>query len=271
MRLRPGVNPIDAARILRDQAGPVLLGGAVVNAGQQVVNQYVSWVSTTERVLRNLFVDPDLAALHTARYWHIRDHLRVEPSAARLHELVTDEGSWQGERLKAIASELDDLSSRLGAGAPTATLAVVDTNVFLHCHPLETFDWTFVAPGPVRVVVPIRVIEELDDKKRYHDSDLADRARKRIKWLRDNLVPGSPASAGLKSGATLEMFVPPGARELRMSADTEILESCEMLETFVRRPLRIVTLDLGMELRGLYYRAPQSGFSIAPVPADRRL
>src|SRR5580658_2404746 len=179
IRLRPAVNPTDAARMLRDQAGPVSLGGAVVNAGQHIVNQYVSWVSTTENVLRSLLLAPDLGALHTARYWNIREHLRVEPSAGRLHELVVDEGSWQAERLKAIASDLDDLSSRLAAGAPTATLAVVDTNVFLHCHPLETFDSTFVARGPVRVVVPIRVIEELDDKKRDRNKDLADRARQR--------------------------------------------------------------------------------------------
>ena len=51
-----------------------------------------------------------------------------------------------------------------------------------------------------------------------------------------------------RAGISIEALVPSGERKLQMSADTEILEAAETLETFTERPLVIVTSDLGMEL-----------------------
>src|SRR5258708_1629623 len=93
----------------------------------------------------------------------------------RLHELGSGEVTWQSERLIGAADELDDTVARLKSD-PTAAVAVVDTNVFLHFHPLEQFDWTFVAPPPVRIVVPVRVIEELGNTKLHRKPDVAHRA-----------------------------------------------------------------------------------------------
>jgi hypothetical protein len=264
MRLRPGVRPDDASAGLRNQAHPVETGGSVHNSGlQYIVNAFASWASDTEKLLCQLFVDPDLDELHTTRYWHIRD---ASPQSPRLSEMVWDEGAWQAARLRRIADELEGQVERL-RGDPGAALAVVDTNVFLHCHEVHTFDWSFVGEDLVRVIVPIRVIEELDDRKRERrNSDVGNRARSVVRWLRETLPADGPHRATLGDGATIETYVPQGPRRLILSADTEILEVCETLETFTGKGVAIVTSDYGMELRGA-----ASGFRVAPVPERHRL
>ena len=51
-----------------------------------------------------------------------------------------------------------------------------------------------------------------------------------------------------------------------MSADTEILEAAETLETFTGRRVVIVTSDLGMD-----FRAQTAGMALARVPDEYRL
>lgn len=261
-RLRPGVAPADAARQIRELAHYADEGGGIVNQGNDnIVNALASWVSNVERSFRHLTINPALDELYTARYWHLRG---LEPSALRLNELARDEATWQADRLKRIADEFDAEIVRL-AGRPDAMTVVVDTNVFLHCRPMENWaSWSFASSGPVRVVVPLRVIEELDDHKRDRNSDIQDRARGRVRWLRATLRPNGPTE--LRAGISIEALVPSGERKLQMSADTEILEAAETLETFTGRRVVIVTSDLGMELR-----AQTAGMALARVPDEYRL
>lgn len=268
LKLRPGVWPKEAADQVRWQMHPIEVGGEVRNANADyIVDRYISWASDTEMLISQLFLDPDLDGLYTTRFWNIR---ASTPSAPRLIETVWNECNRQTRQMTSVADELEGEAQRL-RGDPHAIIVVVDTNVFLHCHSLESFDWSFVGALPVRVIVPIRVIEELDDKKRDRNPEIADRARKRIRWLRGVLSIGGDGSLALKGGATIEAFVPIGPRRLLPSADTEILEACETLETFARRPLTILTSDFGMELRGMHYRGASSGFPVVQVPEEYRL
>jgi len=234
-------------------------------AAEALINAYVSWVDEIERTLRHYFVDPHIEALYTPRFFNIWNSGGYVP---RLSDVVVAEASLQAARLDALADDLEATSVRL-LGDP-ATFGVVDTNVFLHCVPLEDIDWSFVASGPVRMVVPLRVVEELDDKKRDRNSDIARTARQRVRWLHDTLVP-SDGPAPLKGSATIEVFVPGGYRNEQPSADTEILEVCEILATFTRQPVKVVTSDLGMQLRSVHYRRREGGFDVAEVPAKYRL
>lgn len=179
-----------------------------------------------------------------------------------LYETVIQEATWQFERLSAVADDLDERVKRL-AGDPTATFAVLDTNVFLHCRPLTDFEWGFVAAGSVRVIVPIRVIEELDARRRDRSAEIGDRARAGIRLLRAHFTDPSGPRGQLSEHATIEAFVPAGRRDEVVSADTEILETAEELQQFTQRPTLIVTADYGMQLR-----ATANGLSIAEVPTD---
>ncbi len=262
--------PEQAARQLRDTAGRGRVPGSAFTSyrGDDLVNAYVAWVNEIERILRHYFADPDLDKLHTARYWQI---CQIGAAFPRLGKTVEAEGSWQAERLDAIARDLDDTRTRL-TGHPAAAIAVLDTNVFLHCHPLDQIDdWSFASDLPVRLVIPLRVIEELDDKKLDRNGNKADRARGRVRWLRDRLVPTNGQATQIRPGVSIEALVPPGRRELQPHADTEILESCELLETFTQKRVTIVTADLGMQLRGVVYQGISNGFKVVQVPDKYRL
>ncbi len=270
MRLNPlgrGSEPV-AAQLRSIASRGHDIGGALSNyASDQITNAYVAWINEIERALREYFLDPALNELHTARHFHICE---MGASAPRLQEVVMAEGSWQAARLDVIAAELESTQKRLG-GDPSATIAVVDTNVFLHCHPFDQIDWSFVAQGLVRLIVPLRVIEELDAKKRERNSDIANRARQRIRWLRDLLVPVSSGRAALTNSVSVEAFVPVGPRDAEPSADTEILDTCDVLEAFTRQRVKIVTSDLGMQLRGAHSRDRAIGFDVVEVPDGYRI
>jgi hypothetical protein len=263
MRLNPLADPAQAARQLRETAGRGAPGGSLtILRDEHLINAYLAWAHDLERLIRNYFVEPDLDGLYSTRYWQIRAQ---GPTAPRLYETVIQEATWQFDRLTAVADDLGERVERL-AGDPTATFAVLDTNVFLHCRPLSDFEWGFVAAGSVRVIVPLRVIEELDARRRDRNAEICDRARAGIRLLRDHLTDLSGPRGHLNEHATIEAFVPAGRRDEVVSADTEILETAQELQQFTQRPTLIVTADYGMQLR-----AAASGLLVSEVPPDYQL
>src|SRR5436305_410428 len=78
LRLKPGYDPRRAAEILRariNDAGNITARSAGVGADSARALQaaYLEWAEATERQLAGLTLDAKIpAALHTARYWHIR-------------------------------------------------------------------------------------------------------------------------------------------------------------------------------------------------------
>jgi predicted ribonuclease YlaK len=55
---------------------------------------------------------------------------------------------------------------------------VLDTNSLLHYEPPESISWAKIAwHSPVRLVIPLRVLEEVDAKKYSTNRRLRDRAR----------------------------------------------------------------------------------------------
>jgi hypothetical protein len=230
------------------------------------VNNFVAWINEVERYLRSYFVDPHLEHLHTARFWQI---FQAGVAIPRLDEVIRAEADVQADRISELADELTAAHQRL-VGEGGTTLAVVDTNVFLHCSPLDEIDWSFVAAPPVRVVVPLRVAEELDEKRRDRNPATVAQARKSVRWLRDRLV-NNEIRVPLREGASIEAFVPIGARSYQPTADTEILDTCETLWTFTGLTVVVVTADLGMQLRGARYRADGTGFVVREVPDTYQL
>jgi hypothetical protein len=71
-------------------------------------------------------------------------------------------------------------------------IVVMDINAtFLHCRPFDEIDdWSFAAGLPVWLVIPVRVIEELDEKKL--DQQRQGRPSPQAHpMLRERLVPSS--------------------------------------------------------------------------------
>jgi hypothetical protein len=202
LRLKPGVDPSRAAEVLREriaEAGRVTSAG--VGVGPEVAdnlgNAYLEWVDATEVQLRWMTFDTDvITALHSDRYWHSRS---VTP---RLFALIDAEVKLQIDWLQAL---LDDLHARIHRAAGSGQITVLDTHVLLHYQPPETVDWLkLVAASPVRLVVPLRVIEELDATKYARQDDLAGRARAILPRLQRAIgTAGAPGQ--LREGVTIEV------------------------------------------------------------------
>lgn len=218
--------------------------GAQPTAMLALRDAYLSWVEATEVQLQSISLDPAVvSALHTPRYWRIRS-LGEDP---RPFPLVDAEISQQVAGLQSLLDDLTDRISRL-ASAP-GHLIVLDTNILLEFLPPDQVNWPdVVGVKPVRLVVPLRVIEELDAKKYARREDLASRARRILPRLESAIgrggVPGQ-----LAADVTLEVLVDPGPRYRPMDADEEIIDICRELRQLSGQTVTLVTGDTAMRLR----------------------
>ncbi len=206
---------------------------------------YVAWVNSTEKQLRNVFSDVEVVhQLRTTAYWAIRES---HHQAYRVLDLISTEVTEQMSWLYALIDRLRAIQHRLDAAPGRAT--VVDTNVLLHYQPPWYVEWPTVAgEQEVRLVLPLRVVEELDEKKYTSRGDLADRARGLLSQLWQRLGESAGGPVPLRENTTIEVPVEDGRRERSLDADEEILDSCEQLRNVGRAPI-LVTGDTGMSLR----------------------
>jgi len=260
-RLRDGTQLADAQRRLRETAthGRNLVGSS---AGQTVAihqNNFLAWVGTAETQLRNVFIDPSTwEHLYGDRHWQIYGLTQESPRAI---ELINSEATFQSVSLEELAKRLNQLSDRLAA-AP-GQLTVLDTNVLLHFQPPDQVDWLTVVGAPaVRLVLPLRAIEELDEKKYAARDNLADRARRLLSQLRTQLAPTSGGPTALREGVTIEVPVDDGPRHRTLDADQEILDMCRELQ-YGGQEIVLVTDDTGMTLR-----AWPRGLRVLAMPED---
>lgn len=206
----------------------------------------MGWVSTMQHMLRTYYVSPDLTRLHTTRYWHLHNLMHV-PGSRRIPEMVRDEAEVQCDWLRSEADDLQQRADRFGKD-PTAKLVIIDTNIFLHGELFDKIPWrTWLSvKEPIQVIVPIRVIDELDSQKFRGNKDRARKALRILVRLTDER-PNVAASIG--DGITIETYVPSGPRQMMLSGDSEILESCDEVRTFSGRNVIVLTRDVGMDLR----------------------
>ena len=246
-RLREGTFPLNAEGRLRDVAtqGRNIAGGS---AGQPIAihqNSYLAWVGIAESQLRNIFIDPTTwEHLYGERHWQIYG---LNEDSPRAIELINKELNLQADWLDGLADSLKKLADRLTA-AP-GQITVLDTNVLLHFMPPEQVDWTQVVDvSQVRLVLPLRVVEELDKMKYTARDDLADRTRRLLGQLRAQLAATAGGPTELRSNVTIEVPVDDEPRRRTLDADQEILDTCRELQSGGGSVV-LVTDDAGMTLR----------------------
>jgi predicted ribonuclease YlaK len=119
------------------------------------------------------------------------------------------------------------------------------------------------------VVVPLRVVQELDAHKRSPSSTLCTRSsdtlRRLVKVLDGTLV------GDVVDGVILRVFVD---RELYdPHADEEIVNAASRVQTYAGRPVTMLTGDLSMQLRaraiGLESAAMPESLELPPIERDK--
>lgn len=221
---------------------------------------YLHWAEATEDQLGNVTHDADVLALpYSLAHNEIR---QLTPSSPRAIAFIDSEISRQVRALEALR---DDLELRLRRACATGgAIAVLDTNVLLHHQLPDSVAWReVIGEESVRVVIPLRVIEELDEKKYSASDKLRARVRERLPKLYA-MVGSGGVPKPLKDGhGTIEVFIEPGPRRRPADADTEILETARDLRRLSGQAVTIVTGDTGMRLR-----AEAESIATAAMPAQ---
>jgi rRNA-processing protein FCF1 len=151
---------------------------------------------------------------------------------------------------------------------------VYDTNMLNHWQQPSGIVWPTVLKEaglkahPVRLIVPMTVIDELDRQK-YGHGDLARKAATAIRYLertmggnRDNRLPVEIR----KGQATLEIWPESQRRRRDGDADLAILDSAsEIFQLLPGSRVYVLTGDMGMRLR-----AQQRGISTIRLPDEYR-
>jgi rRNA-processing protein FCF1 len=260
LRLKPGVSPKQAVgqlRPLATEAGNVLARGGGVGGVAELRDAYLMWVESVEAQVRSLAMGSDeLSVLHSQRYWQIRG---LRDDAPRPWALVQAEVEMQRDWLELLVADLD-WRMRRAVAAPGHPV-VLDTNVLLHFEPPAMVPWCeLLKQDAVRLVVPLRVVEELDEKKYARRGDLAGRARRFLPQLEKLLGPaGEPGD--VRDGVTIEVPLDE-ARARHDDADEEILASVQELTQFGGQRATLVTSDTAMRIR-----AQAQGVTVFRLPS----
>jgi hypothetical protein len=222
-------------------------------------NDYLQLLETLEGCLRSWFEDDDgtTAQLRGEQYRLI---VGMNMHTPRPHPLIKGEVDRQVRALQRLKTQLEDL---LPLRKRPGDLVIFDTNALMHYQRLDTIPWaTVLGATQVRIILPICVIDELDNKKYAGSDRMSRRASDAIRALRDHskgLRPGSAAT--LEDGTTLEVFLDPAGHKRKANPDEELLSRCTLLQRVISRPVTIVTGDLGAQLR-----ADAGGLAHAEMP-----
>jgi hypothetical protein len=252
--LRHPVQPDHALAVLNERISALdnlLMDGRNPDALIRTRDNYLTWVEETEIKLSELTDDHAVVEeLHTARYWEIR---RLVPSDARPVPLIDGERRAQRDGLHGMCEKLEMHVGR--ARSAPRHITVLDTNSLLHYQLPDSINWPeVVGHEKVRLVIPLRVVEELDAKGYTESGKLRDRARALIPKLDARIGPmGSPTALNPPT-TTIEVPVEfsLGAPRVKPGdADEEILFTCRELWQLSGQEggVTLITGDIAMRVR----------------------
>lgn len=222
-----------------------LFGKVFTGTGAGDLQVYVTEVHEVEGQLRNIFADhPIILALYSDHYFY----LLTATGGPRANYVLRSEI----ERLKRSVS---DAVAQLRALEPfvkrPGLIVVPDTNALLQCERFDQMSWTDeIGESPIRLVLPMPVIREIDSKKYSGRGDLAKRAISVQRTIFDRLADlQSTGSAEIRKGVTLELFRPPIESPSQASVDESILEQALLLQRIAGADhVKVATRDMAMHI-----------------------
>jgi hypothetical protein len=261
MRFLPGITLGDAD----DALAKAEMEWANVRGGSRT---YFDTVAATYPQLRRIFVAPDLAGgIRSAAYWHLlelgdtrdKQMYTTDPDIAAnwsnslraLNDAFRQEVENQVAALAQARSELDALKVLASReGLPV----IYDTNMLIAWQDPSQIDWQQTLRDQreqvtmARIIVPLRVIDELDRQKAGHGT-LGKRADKAVRYLERTLTGYRPGeSVQLRDGASLEIWT--ASDDRAGGADLAILNcAADVNALHPTTGVRVLTGDFGMQLR----------------------
>jgi rRNA-processing protein FCF1 len=208
---------------------------------------YIGWINIAEGQLTN-FTDELRAdsTLHTRGYWAIRE---AHPQTPWPGHLIESEIRLQKATLERVAEDLKRRIERATGAA--GHIAVLDTHLLLHFLPPEQVDWKdVVGVEPVRLFLPITVVDELDELKYTGKERVRSKARAALTNL-ERAVGRGGSPGRVREGVTIEVELALSDDPRDPDADRSIMSVCLELAQLAGKPnsVSLVTGDAGMRLR----------------------
>lgn len=132
---------------------------------------------------------------------------------------------------------------------------VLDTSALMEGMPFATFEWHSLDPSlatvPVRLIVPILVIEELDDLLHDRSADRRQKARTatRSLWDLHKTEPTQPAALPGQPNVTIEVLLDGDWHQRRPNNDAEIVDQALMMRDLTGKNVLLAACDLRMVYR----------------------
>lgn len=265
MRLRAHATVATAITAL-DDALNRLANATNTGSDETMRDSFLRTHDELETTLANTFDRVDvIALLQTARYWHLMQTYLGPAERHLLHiarpvnMAVSQECDALKTALTAHREAFADLSKWL---AQPGLLVLADTNVMIHCLPIDQIDWRTALkdhtrdPAP-RILVPLPVIDEIDRKKFEAGGNTARRAKAAIaslRTLREGVRAGQPAQVKAANGSTVSLEIPRHdvGRAPLPRVDDELIDYGQFLARTGSRPVVVVTRDYGIETRATW-------------------
>lgn len=250
MRLLPGAGLDGAIRLLNTLAQNAYGAASPPGISHPVELQdaYVRWAVECERQLVGVISREDVD-----RFFGNPRHRDIcaMPPGNQLRTMVSGEIDAKAKELRDLAAELTRARQRMARATGYST--VIDSNLLLECKRLDQIKWAEVIGQPqARVMVPLRVVEELDAKKIDPKDRLRETARSVLPWLErlfDNVHDCGPVPLGDPDKSTIEIILADRPRYRPSDADEEVLDVYNEVRVLSGHSATLVTMDHAMRLR----------------------
>ncbi|GHE76343.1 MULTISPECIES: PIN domain-containing protein [Streptomyces] len=265
----PGANRenlVEALTTIRTDVGN--LQGPFSGTAYSRLVRYLRWATGSARRLRNQIRPEDVNRLVLTRRYDAllsgaSGGLAGSHQEGFLNDLITLELE---ERVADLDEAIDTLQHRLSRWDRAGVFVVADSSVYMQ-HETKLLEWDFqklcnVREEPVHLLVPMVIVDELDNLKQIKDRDKRWRAGYTLAVFEKHLQPGldsgvikdadyTPLETGeIPSGAvSVEiLYDPPGHARLPIN-DDEIVDRSVAAQLLSGRPVRLLTYDTGQAMR----------------------
>ena len=220
--------------------------------------QYIDWANRGADRLGRVVSTADLDRLVLTRQHWVLQEMIAESETIQARQIVTREVA---ERVRALEEAVQELDRQVAHWAQAGTLVVPDTSFYIQnpvkLEQVELWQQLNLPPfEPIRIVVPMVVVDELDGLKTSNNRHVSWRAVYTLAVLDDRLrdptKPGTLRPEDKAQGwgeVSVEVLFDRPAHTRLPIPDDEIVDRAVALQGLAGRPVTVITCDTGQSWR----------------------